>query len=103
MQVTAQVGVACIVPKSLDIGAGQIDASTRTWHGSKHVRQRGRRAPLAEARREDADHDRDSVEHLVKSLGRGAHRHRVVHDHDLPRTYHDHDCIPGHPSDYPRL
>jgi hypothetical protein len=23
--------------------------------------------------------------------------------HDLPRTYHDHDCIPGHPSDYPRL
>jgi hypothetical protein len=23
--------------------------------------------------------------------------------HDLPRTYHDHDCILGHPSDYPRL
>jgi hypothetical protein len=23
--------------------------------------------------------------------------------HDLPRTYHDHDRIPGHPSDYPRL
>ena len=22
---------------------------------------------------------------------------------DLPRTYHDHDRIPGHPSDYPRL
>jgi hypothetical protein len=21
----------------------------------------------------------------------------------LPRTYHDHDCIPGHLSDYPRL
>ena len=86
----------------LDIGTGQIDASTRTWHGSKHVRQRGR-SPLAEARREGADHDRDGVELLVKHLGRGARRHRVFHYHDLPRTYHDHDCIPGHPSDYPRL
>ncbi len=27
----------------------------------------------------------------------------ALHYHDLPRTYHDHDCIPGHPSDYPRL
>jgi hypothetical protein len=25
----------------LDIGTGQIDASTRTWHGSTHVHQRG--------------------------------------------------------------
>ena len=73
-------------------------------HGMEvHTSVSGGGAPLAEAQREDADHDRDIVEQMVKHLGRGAHRHRMVHYHDLPRTYHDYDCIPEHPSDYPRL
>jgi hypothetical protein len=29
--------------------------------------------------------------------------HPIHLHHDLPRTYHDHDCILEHPSDYPRL
>jgi hypothetical protein len=52
-----------------------------------HTSVSGGGAPLAEARREDADHDRDSVEQLVKHLGRGAHRHRVEQAEVLPQEW----------------